>query len=220
MIVNDYLNLITSEHRDKPKFKAMVSLGAEVFVHLQNLLTSMNPLFDVDTATGEQLDIIGEWAGITRNVIIPIAGIYFSWDADYTLGWEFGTWQGHLAPVDITSLPDDAYRTLIRAKIAANSWDGTTDGAYAIWDVIFPNITILIQDNEDMSYDLILVGGIVDSLTLALLVGGYLPLKPEGVRVNEYFIPIDTGPLFGFDLENQYIEGWGTGSWAREVAPT
>ena len=120
----------------------------------------------------------------------------------------------------ITVLPDDAYRTLVKAKIAANHWDGTTDGAYAIWNSLFTQYTILIQDFQDMSYDLIVVGGIVDSLTLALLVGGYIPLKPEGVRVNEYIVPVNTGPLFAWDVENTLLQGWDQGSWGRELKPT
>ncbi len=220
MTLDQYLNLVTSAFRQKPKFIATVTLDTTVQRRVQDLLATMIPIFDVDTAVGDQLDILGKWVGISRNVSIPIENVYFSWDADFSLGWDFGTWQPNLAPSSVTTLPDDVYRTLIKAKIAANQWDGTTDGAYAIWDAVFTTVTILIQDKQDMSYDLALVGGIVDSLTLALLVGGYIPLKPEGVRVNAYFVPIDTGPMFGWDLDSDFVKGWDTGSWAREFTPT
>ena len=180
----------------------------------------MISLFDVDLAIGDQLDIIGQWVGITRNVNVPIDSVYFSWDEDYTLGWEFGTWQPSNAPASVTSLPDDAYRVLIKAKIAANHWLGTIEDAYKVWDSVFSNITILIQDNQNMTMNLAIVGGIVDSLTLALITGGYIPLKPEGVGIAEYFIPVNTGPLFGWDIENNYIKGFDEGSWARELKPT
>jgi hypothetical protein len=52
------------------------------------------------------------------------------------------------------------------------------------------------------------------------LTGGYIPLKPEGVRVNEYLVPVDDGPLFAWDIQNDLLDGWETGSWAREIAPT
>lgn len=216
----DYLNLITSEYRDQPNFIAMISAGVAIPLRVQDLMKSMIPLFDVDIAVGDQLDIIGQWVGISRNVSIPISGVYFAWDGTANVGWDYGTWQPALAPTNVTSLPDDAYRTLIRAKIAANQWDGTTDGAYAIWDAVFPQFTILIQDNQDMSYDLAVVGGIVDSLTLALITGGYIPLKPEGVRVNEYYVSVDSGPVFAWDLDSTLLMGWETGSWAREFPPT
>jgi hypothetical protein len=220
MTVNDYLNLITSAYRSAPKFTAMVEADVSVQVRVQDLVSSMIPLFDVDAAVGGQLDIIGEWVGVSRNVNIPIENVYFTWDGDYTLGWEYGVWQGDLTPTAVTVLPDDAYRRLIKARIAANKWDGTTDGAYAVWDSVFTEYTILIQDYQDMSYSLAIVGGIVDSLTLALLRGGYLPLKPEGVRINEYLVPVDDSTLFGWDVESDYLAGWDDGSWARELSPT
>lgn len=221
MTVNDYLNLITSEHRKKQNFAAMVSLDTSAPVRVQDLLAAMIPKFDLDQAVGDQLDIIGLWVGVTRNVSIPVTGLYFSWDGiDPTVGWDFGIWEPPLAPVDVTSLPDGAYRTLIRAKIAANSWNGTTDGAYAIWDNIFPDTTILIQDNQDMTYAMAIIGGIIDSLTLALLTGGYLPLKPEGVRITEYFVSVDSNPAFGWDVESEFLGGWDEASWLREIPVT
>jgi hypothetical protein len=215
--VEQYLNLITSAWRLKPKFTATVELNVAVAVRVQNLLQAMSStLFDLDLAVGDQLDIIGKWAGITRFVNIEPIGIYFSWDDDASVGWEFGIWKGPFSG-NITSLPDEQFRTLIKAKIAANQWDGTTNNAYEIWDNLFTNITILIQDHQDMSYSLIFVGGSIDSLTLALIQGGYIPLKPEGVQVYSYYVPIDSGPLFGWDLDNQYIQGWEDGSWAKQV---
>lgn len=218
--IDEYKSLVTSEYQGQPNFMAMIDLDVSLPVRVQELMSSMIPLFDVDVAAGSQLDIIGQWVGIGRNVTIPIEGIFFSWDGDYTVGWEYGIWQSVLAPTSVTVLPDDVYRTLIRAKIAANRWDGTTDGAYTIWEQVFPNITILIQDKQDMSYDLALIGGIIDSLTLALLRGGYIPLKPEGVHVNVYYAPVNDGPFFGWDLDSTYVQGWEIGSWARELSPT
>jgi len=220
MMVSDYVGLITSEYAQQPNFIAMVTQFAQIFVYIQSLSQSMVPLFDVDVAVGQQLDVIGQWVGVSRNVAIPIAGVYFTWDSTFDVGWDYGTWQPSNAPTNVTVLPDDAYRTLIRAKIAANSWDGTTDGAYAIWDSVFPQFTILIQDNYNMSYDLAIVGGIVDSLTLALITGGYIPLRPEGVAVAEYYVSTDTNPSFAWDVESTLLQGWDEGSWLREIDPT
>ena len=220
MELEEYLNLITSEHRDKPNFIAMTSLDLETPIKVQELLKSLYTKFDVDNAVGQQLDVIGQWAGISRNVSITAAGVYLQWDGvNPYVGWDFGSWKPETEPTTITSLPDDAYRTLIKGKIASNQWNGTTEGAYAIWDSVLQGITILIQDNQNMSYGLGIVGGIVDSLTLALITSGYIPLKPEGVRVSIFYIPVNTGPLFGWDIETQYVEGWDSGSWTREITP-
>lgn len=216
-----YLDLIPAANRQKEKFIAMVSQGVAIPTHVQNLMLSMIPKFDLDVAVGDQLDIIGDWVGVSRNVSIPVTSVYFSWDdPNPYIGWDFGSWADSLQPTTITVLPDDAYRTLIRARIAANLWDGTTEGAYAIWEAVFPLITILIQDFQDMSYDMAFVGGIVDALTLALLTGGYIPLKPEGIRIRNYITPVDDNPLFAWDTTSEFLAGWDVGSWGRETPAT
>jgi hypothetical protein len=223
MEVQEYLDLITSEYQSQPDFSAMVEFMVSLPVQVQHLMTQMiTTLFDLDTPpVGDQLDIIGRWAGVSRKVNIPITGVYFTWDgSDYTVGWDYGTWQPSNLPTSIVSLPDDAYLTLIKAKIAANNWDGTTNGAYEIWDLLFPQFTILIQDNCNMTYALAIIGGIVDSLTLALITGGYIQLRPEGVAISEYFVSTDTNPAFCWDIETPTCKGWDEGSWLRELAPT
>lgn len=222
MITLDYLNLITSEHRDKPNFTAMISLDVSTMVQVQELLMEMViPLYDVDTAVGQQLDVIGIWVGFSRNVQVPLLGVFFEWDGSNPyVGWDYGIWQDEDSPAAITILPDDVYRKFIKAKIAANHWDGTTDGAYEVWSEAFPDIELLIQDGLDMSYKIAFVGGIVDALTAAVIIGGYLPLKPEGVRISEYLFPVNDGPLFAWDVENTFLAGWDDGSWPRVITPT
>lgn len=217
--IQTYKNLITSEHQDKMNFQATVALSVTAYVQIQTLYDAMISLFDLATPpVGSQLDTIGQWVGISRYLSIPIAGSYFSWNGTVAEGWNFGAWQDPNNPgSDITVLSDPFYLTLILAKIAANSWDGTTEGAYKIWAIVFPNINILIQDNENMSFAIGISGTVLDSVTQALLTQGLIPLKPEGVRISEYFIPITTDPLFGWNTDTSLIQGWGTGYWATEI---
>lgn len=218
----DYLNLITSEHAAQPKFTAMVGQCVSPMVQIQTLLSSMIVLFDLGTPpVGNQLDIIGLWVGVSRNVVIPITGVLFSWDDTVMDGWDAGIWSGADNPTSITVLPDDAYLTLILARIAANRWDGTTEGAYAIWEIVFPQLTLLIQDEQNMSFDVGIIGPL-DSLTFALLTQGYLPLKPEGIRINNYFTlpPPGTGAFFAWDSDSPSLQGWDSGSWAIETPGT
>lgn len=219
LTVKDYLDLIPSENRQKPNFIAMISMQTGALFNIQDLLAAMIPLFDIDLARGDQLDIIGEWVGISRNIAVPIptTDILFEWDGTLTNGWDFGVWQDDTQPTEITSLPDDVYRTFVKAKIAANKWNGSLEDMYAVWDSVFTDITIFIKDNQDMSYDIGFIGRPVDSLTLALIETGYLPLKPEGVRVNIIYSPVDDGPLFAWDVDTDYFKGWDEGSWAQEL---
>jgi len=215
-----YLDLITSEHQNQPKFSQMILQVTASLVQIQSLWESLVPIFDLDTPpVGQQLDIIGKLVGVSRYLAIPIPGVYFSWDDTLTDGWDYGSWFDPINPgTDVTVLPDSFFLTLIRAKIAANSWDGTTEGAYAIWKIVFPNLVILIQDNENMSFDIAISGTVLDSITQALLTQGLIPLKPEGVRINNYYLPVNTGPIFGWDMDTPYVQGWDTGSWTSVVA--
>jgi len=40
------------------------------------------------------------------------------------------------------------------------------------------------------------------------------------VGITEYVVPANTGPLFGWDIQNSFIQGWDDGSWGIELAPT
>ena len=199
---------------------AMLAFDVGLPAQVQALLLSMISIFDLDTPpVGDQLDIIGLWVGVSRKIEVPIDGVFFTWDANnLSLGWDAGTWQP-TGETQIVLLPDDAYLTLIKGKIGANHWDGTTTKAYEILDSVFTGFTVLIQDNCDMSYAVGLIGGVIPALTVALLEGGYIPLKPEGIRISEYFISVDTNPAFCWDLNTANLAGWDAGSWLEELTP-
>jgi hypothetical protein len=214
--VTPYLNLVTSEHRDKPKFMAMLGGTFQPLADVQVLAAGLAALFDLDVAVGAQLDVVGQWVGQSRNLTVPLTGVYFTFDTA-GVGFDEGTWYGPFDPVSgIVSLPDDAYRTLLRATIAANHWDGTIDGAYAAWNILFAGtgFGILIQDLGSMHMLFALIGPTPDAVTLALLKSGYLSLKPAGVKVDAYYSPsVPDQPYFGFGAENANIAGFDTGAW-------
>lgn len=134
---SDYIGLVTSEHADKPKFVATLSALVQCFVDLQNVTLQIPFDFDLDVAVGVQLDAVGEWVGISRNVNTPLTGVYFSFDT-VALGFDQGVWKGPFDPdTGVVSLDDDTYRLLIRAKIGANNWDGTLGSSAAILNSIF-----------------------------------------------------------------------------------
>jgi len=220
-ILADYLGLITSQHRDKPKYMAMIEGVASRFVGVAEVLDQIRRGFDLDTGVGVQLDHVGEWIGRARRIEVELQGVYFSWD-EAGVGWGEGTWKGPYDPdTGLVSLPDEPYRMLLRAKVAANHWEGTTDDAYEAWDIIFGDTgaIIVIQDNQDMSVIVGIAGMPLDAVSLQLLLRGYIPLKPEGVRVSYYAVTPDGGPLFGWDTTTDALNGWDAGRWPDILAP-
>lgn len=222
MTNEDYLTLITSEHRGKPKFEATVLASVAPFAKLQAVMRGFPADFDIDTATGVQLDAIGVWVGRSRRIAVPLVGVFFAWDDTAAVGWDAGVWKGQYDPDSgLVDLPDDSYRTLLKAKIAANRWDGTKPGAYAIWETVFTSSLLVIQDNQDMSMVVGVAGQSLSAVDQALLTQGYIPLKPEGVRVQYYAIAPAAGELFAWDVEDSNaLAGWDFGQWAIQLNPT
>lgn len=213
--LDDYTALITSEHRPAPRFIGMAEMLAAPLVDLMNALGGMPAQFDLDSAVGDQLDIVGEWIGLSRNVSTPLSGIYFSFDVD-GLGFDQGTWKGPFDPdTGLVALDDATYLMTLRAKIAANHWDGTPDAAADILDALAPPGTLIfLEDHCDMSITISLAGMQPSALYLALLKQGLLSLKPEGVRVSYQITSVQDAPLFGFDIQNQYVGGFDRGAWS------
>ena len=216
-----YLDLITSLYNDQPNFMAWCEALAAPLAGQQALLDAVRQGFDLDSAMGVQLDQIGLWVGRSRDLETPLEDVYFSWGL-VGVGWGEGTWKGPYDPeTGLVSLPDDAYRTLLRAKVAANAWDGTIPGAYEIWETVFAGTgsIVVIQDNQDMSIIVGLAGVRGDSVTIALFTGGYIPLKPEGVRVQWYAVTPQGGPLFAWGCDSEALGGWDEASWPELVSP-
>lgn len=183
----DYSGLVTSEHNKQPLFMAVVELYASWSADAQNLLATFPGLFDLDAAAGTQLDALGEWVGFPRYIFVPSLGT--------------------------VTLADPDYRTLLRAKIQANHWDGQNASLQVILASLFPGtgITLFAVDRQDMSMDIYVTGGLTPT-QLALLQGGLLVPKPEGVRINGFIII--TGPLFGLDFDDASISGPDVGAFA------
>lgn len=177
--------LVTSEHADKPKFMATLETTLQPLADMRDMILGLPAAFDLDAAVGAQLDAVGLWVGVSRVLSLEISNVYFSFDTD-GLGWDQGSWWAPGDPsTTLVSLPDDAFRTFIRARIGANHWDGTIPGAYAAWDSLFAGtaFSVLIEDLGAMKMNQILIGGTPDVVTTTLFESGELDLAPAGVRV-------------------------------------
>ncbi|OHT25008.1 hypothetical protein A3Q29_16565 [Providencia stuartii] len=209
--MRDYLKLITSRHQSAPKFKQHIDLITRSLSDISVSANTLNPHFSLDEAIGVQLDAVGEWVGIRRHVETPIIDTYFSLDTDAT-GFDSGMWKRPLDPsTGFTALDDDTYRSIIKIKVQANNWDGTSESLTEIYNelVIDEDSKIFFVDNLDMSIDVYITGSVISAVTKAIIRQGYLRVKPQGVNVNNYYYNANPkSPVFGFDIENEYIAGF------------
>lgn len=226
--MSTYTDKITNYHAGKPKFVAHIDLSTRPFSDVTTSLQSLLSAFDIDTATGQQLDILGEWIGRTRIVRQPITGVYFSFDTD-GLGWDQGVWQGPYDPDSgYTSLSDDTYRVVLKAKIAINNWNGQNDTLPPILDAALEGSGLKMQivDNQDMSISVWVFPEVdISQVSLELIAAikqGYLTVKAAGVWAGDIQTPsIDTPSVgsrfFGFDMDNEYIAGFDDGAWEKTL---
>lgn len=220
MTLGDYIDLITSQHRHRPKFSGVVaSAVAPLAATIGMVDTSALQAWDIDVAVGTQLDQVGEWIGANRYIEQPLVGIYFSWDDVVATGWQHGYWQGKYDPnTGVIALADDVYRLVLYAKIASNNWNGTRETIEAIWDESFGDqSTLALIDHQDMSITIALQGIAVNDVLVYILTSGRIPLKPEGVRLREYIV--SDNRIFGFDADSPTIGGWDEADWGSEIIP-
>lgn len=143
-----YVARITPWQSTKARFVATVRANVQPYADAQAVISSLPLAFDLDYAEGAQLDVVGEWVGRSRLVPVPLPNTFFTF-GNPNLGFGSGYWKSQLDPAaGLSVLPDDLYRRLLRAKILANSWDGTSEGILAILRTYFTDLaTIIIIDD-------------------------------------------------------------------------
>jgi hypothetical protein len=75
--MSKYTDLITNYHATKPLFFQHVDLSTRPLLDTSTALNSLITAFDIDTAVGVQLDILGEWIGRSRYVAVPYQAFSF-----------------------------------------------------------------------------------------------------------------------------------------------
>lgn len=79
-VENYYADLLIIQYRQKPKARATIKLGADLYL-ADGLVFQMQDILDIDTAIGAQLDLIGKILGVSRDIPgFTIDKDYFSFE--------------------------------------------------------------------------------------------------------------------------------------------
>jgi hypothetical protein len=187
-LMDNYLGLITSQHRDKTKYiktvTALLTHSDAVF----ECANYLNDSYDINLAGGKQEDVLGQIVGQNRTL-------------------DFQPDKG-LSPV----LDNEAYREALVAQIAKNFWKGGIEDLKNTWELLF-GTGIVIQDNQDMTMSVLVIGNFLD-ITKQMILMGYIIPKPQSVGINFYF---SEDAVFGYDLENNVIKGYDHANWAKST---
>jgi len=214
--VDDYLAHITPYHRGKPAFSDTVAASVTDFADLQAFLHFLFEAFDIDTGIGAQLDVIGDWVGRSRVIPIPIKPPWF------TIGDGLrGIGAGYLFQDGISFgstnavLDDETFRALLFAKIAANNWDGSHEGAKAALEIFFNEVfgaLVVVHDDGPMSVIIGLAQTIPPTPGLYILARSLITVKAAGVATSYCVTTVDDAPLFGIGVDNDRVAGIGSGA--------
>lgn len=164
-----YANLLIIQYRNLPNARGTIeSLVGESYA--DGISLDVLNAFDLETAVGQQLDILGKYIGLSRQVNIFL-------------------------PNQTTRLNDDDYRTLLELKLITNNGRASTGEIKKSLYELFPD-TIRVYDNRDMSYTYF-VSDTLQDLMKVIVSEELLPL-PMSVDYRLIFVSKDVTKFFGF----------------------
>lgn len=188
--VDDYVSLITSQHRHKEKYIAMIKAVSQPMTDCFNFLKNLNSKFDVETAEAPYLEVLAHWTG--TPLIIPGAAqlAYFGFE-DQENSLTFGelddpgvggyfresgqSGTGGLIP------KSEFLRRFIQAKILKNHSTGNIKETKQILSLVLNHNQFKVVDNNDMSVTFINQSSRFTE-TEKILVRMFFPL-PSGVEL-------------------------------------
>lgn len=179
---------IVNQYRGKPRMTKWLTLTPEVANRrLEQATDDVYNSYDVDSVTGEQLDVIGRIVGIPRPILRGAAYDVFGYagNDNYT-NYNVSPYIGDGAVVDLP-LNNDLYRKLIKAKIARNVSDGTSDSIIQLLEIVLGVKVTSLSSNGDKSFD-IGIASELDNTTQYLLENFDLVPRPQGTRIGQIFI--------------------------------
>lgn len=178
---------IYAQYRDKPKSAAWYAIARKLGGSIEAAAEAVRKSYDIDTAVGEQLNVIGRIVVAPRSFVgsLPMSPGLF----DLTNGDEFGDDDAMFSALTIDQdgqLSDELYRLVIKAKIVKNNGDATIENILDGMSFLLPTAEVLrVTDGEDMSFSIEFYGQITNLERFALLNAGLVP-KPQAVRFNGF----------------------------------
>lgn len=215
-LLSYYTKLPTSQYQGSTNFLAFLTVPLTMLDNAEYMVNQMYQLFDIDDGVNYFVSQVGQLLMEDGGVLLLESGEFI--DGGYIYP------DGTMSPVlDIIGLivglprivnfiptggvspilDDETYRLALKAKIAANHWDGRIGSLQEIWRSLFFGGTIGIIDNQDMTMA-ISTTGTFTSIIQDLIDNGYIVPIPQAVGFN---IETPDHPLFGFDRDDEWVSG-------------
>jgi hypothetical protein len=218
-----YAELLLYQYINQPKARATIE--AFVDIALVDLLPqTIEQSFNIETAIGAQLDIIGEYIGLSRKLSIPVFRDYFTFDdqeslSDETFGFtDYESLETNASTYFYSyintvsgesSLNDDDYRVLLKLKLFLNSSQNTYFEITAALKQFF-GTKIVMYDQLNMKINYFISDEVTNVLIISIAeLAGLLP-KPMGVLIDGiYAVPDPINVWAWGDYEASYLSTGG-----------
>jgi len=223
-IVDYYTNLLIIQYNNKPNARATISLFIETLL-ANGILIDIRDAYNVDTAVGIQLDVLGLYVGVNRFFTTNEPKDYYAFtdyvevdpDAEEKFGFtdyaNFDDYQynGTMNYNSILSvenrLSDDDFRVIIKLKILQNninhSHKSIDDGMFNYFG------TDVRPDSPGDMHMYYFLSENMTAIILASITKSILP-RPIGVGIS--LIENVSGKFFGFasygNLDPAFTEGF------------
>lgn len=181
-------NRIYAQYADKPKAVAWYNITPNMAQPLFDTFDAVRMSYDIDTAVGAQLDVIGRIVVIDRgfeSFVVFDPDTYFGGSGD---ACQFGGIDSQFestGSVLSQEVSDAIFRVLIRAKIAKNNNDATLDGIASALSFITESSPIRVVDNENMTMSVSFGSELTDIERFVFNTFDVVP-RPQGVRFLGY----------------------------------
>lgn len=157
-----YANLLILQYRNKPKARETIKAGIDIYLG-DGVVLQLQDILDIDTAEGEQLNLIGKILGCPRDIPgININTKFFTFHVDEnSLGFSTvgnpssGVTKNRTnSNLAVYSLHNDEYRQLLKFKAFVNVWRGDLASMNEALYAVFGDDVNLRNGNLSVTYEI------------------------------------------------------------------
>ncbi len=222
-LIDYYVNLLIIQYNDKPNARSTIAAFAEV-LEANGILLDIQNAYNIETAVGVQLDVIGKYAGVDRFYKSVDLTDYFSLETydegapsspprygftDYSL-YDYTPPKGTLTYDDLIGknniLDDDNYRFIIKLKILQNninhSYKEIDEGMF-----FYFGTTVRPESSGGMH----MFYFVTRNLTVLIQAAIYKKLLPNPMGVGIIIVNDVTDHMFAFTDYSGYESPYGYG---------
>lgn len=180
----DIRRVVLSQYANSPVILALLDAWGSALDQRENMDRFYRYVWNVETAQGYGLDVLGRIVGVRRVLYIPTVEDYLGFKQDTSAKpFGYGIWYNGSNTTANFALSDAAYRRLILAKAALNLTDASIPAINQILLALFPDYgNCYVRDDGGMHITYVFSEPLTSVDYAIVGQSGVLP-KPAGVSV-------------------------------------